>query len=113
MQQGGVASGFNHAEINDYSEIQRLLWVRGRQQVRADEVPFEWSSLNKSDCFIIDMGNVSYFVSLIYCFSAKLSHVLSVDFYTCIFLGYLPMEWSESKSIRENQMRQVCKLTPR
>lgn len=58
--QGGVASGFNHVEINDFSEIKRLLWVRGRQQVRADEVPFEWASLNKSDCFIIDMGNEIY-----------------------------------------------------
>ena len=61
-QEGGVASGFTHAEINDYSEIKRLLWVRGRQQVRADEMPFEWASLNKSDCFIIDMGNVSLMI---------------------------------------------------
>lgn len=58
--EGGVASGFTHAEINDYSEIKRLLWVRGRQQVRVDEMPFEWASLNKSDCFIIDMGNEIY-----------------------------------------------------
>lgn len=45
--------------INDFSEVKRLLWVRGRQQVRADEVEMKWSSLNKADCFIFDMGNVN------------------------------------------------------
>ena len=58
VQEGGVASGFNHVEINDFSSIQRLLWVRGRRQVRADIVPMKWDSINKSDCFIFDMGEV-------------------------------------------------------
>ncbi|CAK8696042.1 unnamed protein product [Clavelina lepadiformis] len=59
-EKGGVASGFKHVEINDYSAIKRLMWVRGRRQVRADIVPMEWSSLNKSDCFIFDMGHKIY-----------------------------------------------------
>nr|XP_009857886.1 gelsolin isoform X1 [Ciona intestinalis] len=59
-QEGGVASGFNHVEINDYSSVKRLLWVRGRRHVRANVVPLAWSSLNKSDCFVLDMGNTIY-----------------------------------------------------
>lgn len=53
---GGTKSGFRHVTINDFSEIKRLLWVRGRHQVRADEVELSWSSLNNADCFIFDMG---------------------------------------------------------
>jgi len=58
-QEGGHASGFTHAVPNDFSAIKRLMWVRGRRQVRADVVPMSWSSINNSDCFIVDMGTVS------------------------------------------------------
>ena len=53
-----MASGFNHVEINDFSSIKRLMWVRGRRQVRADVVPMKWESINQSDCFIFDNGEV-------------------------------------------------------
>ncbi|CAG5104331.1 Oidioi.mRNA.OKI2018_I69.chr1.g1201.t1.cds [Oikopleura dioica] len=59
-EEGGVASGFNHVEPNDYSEINRLLWVRGKNPVRCTQVACSWESLNKSDCFILDMGNDIY-----------------------------------------------------
>uniref|UniRef100_H2ZH87 Gelsolin-like domain-containing protein n=1 Tax=Ciona savignyi TaxID=51511 RepID=H2ZH87_CIOSA len=59
-EEGGVASGFKHVKVNDYGTISRLMWVRGRQNVRATIVPMNWSSLNQSDCFIIDMGNTIY-----------------------------------------------------
>jgi len=69
IKDGGVASGFNHVEINDFSSIKRLMWVRGRRQVRADVVPMKWESINKSDCFIVDNGEVGlsyvYVVTLI------------------------------------------------
>jgi len=57
---GGVKSGFAHVTPNDFSDIKRLLWVRGRHQVRVDEVEMTWESLNNSDCFIIDMGDDIY-----------------------------------------------------
>ncbi|NWW07602.1 ADSV protein, partial [Oreocharis arfaki] len=53
---GGVASGFNHVITNDVS-AQRLLHIKGRRVVRATEVPLAWTSFNKGDCFIIDLGN--------------------------------------------------------
>jgi len=59
-KEGGVASGFNHVIPNDYSEIQRLLWVRGKNPVRCTQVEMTWDSLNKSDCFILDLGNEIY-----------------------------------------------------
>ncbi|MBN3284289.1 ADSV protein, partial [Polyodon spathula] len=56
---GGVASGFQHVVTNDLS-AKRLLHVKGRRVVRATEVPLSWSSFNKGDCFIVDLGAVVY-----------------------------------------------------
>lgn len=59
FQAGGIASGFKHVITNDLS-AQRLLHIKGRRVVRATEVPFSWESFNKGDCFIVDLGTVSY-----------------------------------------------------
>ncbi|MBN3271043.1 ADSV protein, partial [Polyodon spathula] len=56
---GGVASGFQHVVTNDLS-AERLLHIKGRRVVRATEVPLCWSSFNKGDCFIVDLGAVVY-----------------------------------------------------
>ncbi|KAL4629652.1 adseverin [Arapaima gigas] len=56
---GGVASGFQHVVTNDLS-AKRLFHVKGRRVVRATEVPFSWSSFNRGDCFIVDLGAVIY-----------------------------------------------------
>ncbi|XP_037626684.1 scinderin like a [Sebastes umbrosus] len=54
---GGVASGFSHVvKTNE----KHLLQVKGRRKIRATEVPFAWSSFNKGDCFIIDLGENLY-----------------------------------------------------
>ena len=45
---------------NDFSEIQRMLWVRGKNPVRCTQVAMSWDSLNLSDCFILDLGNDIY-----------------------------------------------------
>lgn len=58
-KEGGVASGFAHVVTNDV-KVKRLLHVKGRRNVRAREVPFEWSSFNNGDCFLIDVGAVIY-----------------------------------------------------
>ncbi|XP_008276815.1 scinderin like b [Stegastes partitus] len=58
-QKGGVASGFKHVVTND-ANVQRVLHVKGRRFIRATEVPFAWSSFNKGDCFIIDLGKDIY-----------------------------------------------------
>lgn len=56
---GGVASGFQHVVTNDLS-AERLLHIKGRRVVRANEVPLTWNSFNSGDCFIIDLGSVIY-----------------------------------------------------
>uniref|UniRef100_UPI003AB00659 scinderin isoform X3 n=1 Tax=Centroberyx gerrardi TaxID=166262 RepID=UPI003AB00659 len=56
---GGVASGFHHVVTNDLS-AQRLFHIKGRRVVRATQVPLSWSSFNRGDCFIVDLGAVIY-----------------------------------------------------
>ena len=51
---GGVKSGFNTVEKDVYKT--RLLLCKGRRTVRISEVPLAKSSLNRSDCFILDKG---------------------------------------------------------
>lgn len=57
FQAGGVASGFQHVVTNDLS-AKRLFHIKGRRVVRATEVPLDWASFNKGDCFIVDLGAV-------------------------------------------------------
>lgn len=54
---GGVASGFKHVKTNDFSDIQRLLHVKGKRNVCAHEVPVKWDSFNQGDSFILDLGH--------------------------------------------------------
>ncbi|XP_017549431.1 adseverin [Pygocentrus nattereri] len=56
---GGVSSGFQHVVTNDLS-AKRLFHIKGRRVVRATEVPLDWNSFNKGDCFIVDLGAVIY-----------------------------------------------------
>ncbi|XP_071782366.1 scinderin like a [Centroberyx gerrardi] len=58
-KKGGVASGFQHVVTNDMN-VKRLLHVKGRRSIRAREVDMSWSSFNKGDCFIIDLGKDIY-----------------------------------------------------
>ena len=32
IKEGGVTSGFNHVEVNNYDDIKRLLHVKGQSQ---------------------------------------------------------------------------------
>ncbi|XP_068102153.1 villin-1 [Hyperolius riggenbachi] len=52
---GGVASGMNHVETNTYN-VRRLLQVKGKKNVLAGEVPFDWNSFNNGDVFLVDLG---------------------------------------------------------
>ncbi|KAF7691232.1 hypothetical protein HF521_011529 [Silurus meridionalis] len=56
---GGVASGFQHVVTNDLS-AKRLFHIKGRRVIRATEVPLDWASFNKGDCFIVDLGATIY-----------------------------------------------------
>ncbi|KAL6652084.1 hypothetical protein ACP70R_011009 [Stipagrostis hirtigluma subsp. patula] len=53
-QPGGVASGFNHVEINEQEHVTRLYVCRGKHVVHVKEVPFARQSLNHDDIFILD-----------------------------------------------------------
>ncbi|XP_058486554.1 villin-1 isoform X1 [Solea solea] len=54
-KKGGVSSGFQHVDTNSYNVL-RLLHVKGRKNVTAKEVEVSWSSFNKGDIFLLDMG---------------------------------------------------------
>ncbi|XP_055505049.1 advillin [Leucoraja erinacea] len=56
-KKGGVASGFKHVETNVYN-IRRLLHVKGKKNVSAKEVDVSWSSFNRGDVFLLDLGKV-------------------------------------------------------
>lgn len=51
-QEGGIASGFKHAEAEEHKT--RLYVCRGKHVVHVKEVPFARSSLNHDDIFILD-----------------------------------------------------------
>ncbi|WOH06883.1 hypothetical protein DCAR_0626312 [Daucus carota subsp. sativus] len=54
-QEGGVASGFKHAEAEEYKT--RLYVCRGKHVVQVKEVAFARSSLNHDDIFILDTAS--------------------------------------------------------
>uniref|UniRef100_A0A0D9W924 HP domain-containing protein n=1 Tax=Leersia perrieri TaxID=77586 RepID=A0A0D9W924_9ORYZ len=56
-QPGGVASGFNHVEVNQQDHVTRLYVCQGKHVVHVTEVPFARSSLNHEDIFILDTKN--------------------------------------------------------
>ena len=52
---GGVKSGFNRVDLEEVEK--RLFLVKGKNEcVKVEEVEFAFSSLNKSDCFVLDAG---------------------------------------------------------
>lgn len=54
---GGVASGMKQVETNSYN-VRRLLHVKGKNNVLAGEVPFDWNSFNTGDVFLVDLGKL-------------------------------------------------------
>ncbi|XP_063899283.1 gelsolin [Helicoverpa armigera] len=53
---GGNTSGFNHVVTNPGAE-KRLLQVKGKRNIRTRQVDPVFSSMNKGDVFILDVGN--------------------------------------------------------
>jgi hypothetical protein len=51
---GGVESGFHHVEAAKY--VPRLLWLKGKKNIRVKEVEKKAASLNSGDVFILDAG---------------------------------------------------------
>ncbi|KAI4344434.1 hypothetical protein L6164_011663 [Bauhinia variegata] len=54
-QEGGVASGFKHAEAEEHKT--RLFVCKGKHVVHVKEVPFARSSLSHDDIFILDTSS--------------------------------------------------------
>ncbi|NWS58948.1 VILI protein, partial [Chunga burmeisteri] len=54
-KKGGVSSGMKHVETNTYN-TQRLLHVKGKKNVVAQEVEMSWKSFNRGDVFLLDLG---------------------------------------------------------
>lgn len=57
-QDGGVESGFRKTPTQSSGTVQRLYQIKGKRNIRAKEVELSWSSFNKGDCFILDLGQV-------------------------------------------------------
>lgn len=57
-QDGGVESGFRKTPTQDSGTVQHLYQIKGKRNIRAKEVELSWSSFNKGDCFILDLGQV-------------------------------------------------------
>jgi len=51
---GGVESGFHHVKPEEYQP--RLLWIKGKKNVRVRQVLLKTESLNNGDVFILDNG---------------------------------------------------------
>jgi len=54
LLQGGVESGFNKIKPEEYKP--RLLHLKGRKNIRVQEVELSYASLNSGDVFILDAG---------------------------------------------------------
>ncbi|XP_072946831.1 gelsolin-like isoform X2 [Epargyreus clarus] len=54
--EGGHASGFNHVTINAGAE-KRLFQIKGKRNVRVRQVEANVTSMNKGDCFILDVDH--------------------------------------------------------
>jgi len=52
--EGGIESGFKHVAPESY--VPKLLWLKGKKNIRVREVPKNVSSLNDGDVFILDAG---------------------------------------------------------
>ncbi|CAG5929220.1 unnamed protein product [Menidia menidia] len=53
-KEGGVESGFRRPQGG--GTVHRLYQIKGKRNIRAREVELSWSSFNKGDCFILDLG---------------------------------------------------------
>uniref|UniRef100_A0A8C8DDE1 Macrophage-capping protein n=2 Tax=Oryzias sinensis TaxID=183150 RepID=A0A8C8DDE1_9TELE len=53
---GGVESGFRRTQGS--GPVHRLYQIKGKRNIRAKEVELSWSSFNKGDCFILDLGEI-------------------------------------------------------
>uniref|UniRef100_A0A3Q4BCK0 Macrophage-capping protein n=1 Tax=Mola mola TaxID=94237 RepID=A0A3Q4BCK0_MOLML len=53
-KEGGVESGFRRSQGS--GPVHRLYQIKGKRNIRAKEVELSWSSFNKGDCFILDLG---------------------------------------------------------
>lgn len=54
LLEGGIESGFNIVKPEEYKP--RLLHLKGRKNIRIEEVPLKMASLNAGDVFILDAG---------------------------------------------------------
>ncbi|CAG5001071.1 unnamed protein product [Parnassius apollo] len=53
---GGHASGFSHVTVNAGTE-KRLFQIKGKRNVRVKQVEASVNSMNKGDCFILDVNH--------------------------------------------------------
>nr|CBX24534.1 advillin protein [Paracentrotus lividus] len=52
--EGGVKSGFNKVDKDKFTK--KMYIVKGKRNIRVNQVPCKWESLNNGDVFIFDLG---------------------------------------------------------
>ena len=62
---GGIESGFKKVDRDAYTK--KLLHIKGKKNIRAQQVPLTYKSLNHGDVFVLDDGKT------IYCWNGKQS----------------------------------------
>ncbi|XP_017785495.1 PREDICTED: gelsolin, cytoplasmic [Nicrophorus vespilloides] len=55
---GGIATGFSHVDRNKHDK--KLYHIKGKRNIRVKEVKLSIASMNKGDCFILDVGSDVY-----------------------------------------------------
>lgn len=55
---GGVTSGFTHVDPDAFEK--RLFQIKGARNIRAEQVEPSIASMNRGDCFILDVGKNIY-----------------------------------------------------
>lgn len=55
---GGVATGFKHVDKDAFTT--RLLQVKGRRNIRVNQVEMSPKSMNTGDCFVLDAGRLIF-----------------------------------------------------
>eukprot|EP00463_Aulacantha_scolymantha_P002735 TRINITY_DN346_c0_g1_i3.p1 TRINITY_DN346_c0_g1~~TRINITY_DN346_c0_g1_i3.p1 ORF type:complete len:305 (-),score=84.20 TRINITY_DN346_c0_g1_i3:143-1057(-) len=56
--EGGIESGFNHVKPEEFAP--RLLWIKGKKNIRVVQVDIKVENLNSGDVFLLDTGLILY-----------------------------------------------------
>ena len=119
-QEGGVESGFRRPQGG--GTVHRLYQIKGKRNIRAKEVELSWSSFNKGDCFILDLGEVRTHLSWYCCntewcwLRCNCTDTILVTHSSFFFFFFFPLQtivsWigSQSNIFEKQKVREIASL---